>query len=197
MVFKGNGYGHIYGVAWLIIVGSRFRDWNKWTSLLQLQFIITAHTSNSLMAYVLRRIYEESLSVVWISDWSLVVSLSNSESESYVTTDGQSARLSWNKTYLGLTTRFLSLSDSYGFVAVERSLSLTRGRACHLQLPLVLASAVIFRSESHGTRDHILLSQIWDFPFRRLLRLARLRWRYSNPPPHEINLLNSRSLFPL
>jgi hypothetical protein len=24
------------------------------------------------------------------------------------------------------------------------------------------------------------------FPFRRLLRLAGLRWRYSNPPPHEI-----------
>jgi hypothetical protein len=34
-----------------------------------------------------------------------------------------------------------------------------------------LASAVIFGSESHGTRDHILLSQIRDFSFRRLLRL--------------------------
>jgi hypothetical protein len=33
-------------------------------------------------------------------------------------------------------------------------------------------------SESRVTRDHILLSQIRDFPFRRLLRLARLRWRY-------------------
>jgi hypothetical protein len=27
-------------------------------------------------------------------------------------------------------------------------------------------------SESLGTRGHILLSQFWDFPFRRLLRLA-------------------------
>jgi hypothetical protein len=35
-----------------------------------------------------------------------------------------------------------------------------------------------------GTRDHILLSQIWDFPFRRLLRLAGSRWRYSTMPPH-------------
>jgi hypothetical protein len=34
------------------------------------------------------------------------------------------------------------------------------------------------------TRGHILLSQIRDFPFRRLLRLAGLRWRYSTPPPH-------------
>jgi hypothetical protein len=32
--------------------------------------------------------------------------------------------------------------------------------------------------------DHILLSQILDFPFRRLLRLAGSRLRYSNPPPH-------------
>jgi hypothetical protein len=47
-----------------------------------------------------------------------------------------------------------------------------------------LASVVFLRSESLGTRDHILLSQIWDFPFRRLLRVAGSRWRYSNPPPH-------------
>jgi hypothetical protein len=64
-----------------------------------------------------------------------------------------------------------------------RTASLTRGRVCRLQFPLVLASAVIFRSESLRTGDHIL-SQFWDFPFRRLLRLAGLRWRYSTPPPH-------------
>jgi hypothetical protein len=49
---------------------------------------------------------------------------------------------------------------------------------------LVLASVVFLGSESLGTRDHILLSQIWDFPFRRLLRLEGSRWRYSTPPPH-------------
>jgi hypothetical protein len=63
------------------------------------------------------------------------------------------------------------------------TLSLARGRVCRLQLLLVIASAVIFASESHGTHDHILLSQIRDFPFRRLLRLAGLRWRYSTLPP--------------
>jgi hypothetical protein len=46
-----------------------------------------------------------------------------------------------------------------------------------------LASAVILGSESRGTRDHILLRQIRDFPFRRLLRLAGLQWKYSTPPP--------------
>jgi hypothetical protein len=64
------------------------------------------------------------------------------------------------------------------------ALSLTRGRICRLQLLLALASAVILGSESRGARDLILLSQIRDFLFRRLLRLAGLRWRYSTPPPH-------------
>jgi hypothetical protein len=57
--------------------------------------------------------------------------------------------------------------------------SLTRRRVCRLQLLLVLASAVILGSGYRGTRDHILLSQIRDFPFRRLLRVAGLRWKYS------------------
>jgi hypothetical protein len=35
---------------------------------------------------------------------------------------------------------------------------------CRLQLLLSLASAVILRSESRGTHDHILLSQIRDSP---------------------------------
>jgi hypothetical protein len=68
------------------------------------------------------------------------------------------------------------------------ALSLTRGRVCRLQLLLALASAVILGSEPIGTRDLILLSQIWDFPFRRLLRLAGSLWRYSTPPPHGTNL---------
>jgi hypothetical protein len=69
-------------------------------------------------------------------------------------------------------------------------------RVCRLQLLLVLASAVILGSESRGTRDHILLSQIRDFPFCRLLRLAGLRWRYSTLPPHGM-ISKSGSLLPL
>jgi hypothetical protein len=70
-----------------------------------------------------------------------------------------------------------------------KALSLTRGRVCRVQLLLVLASAVILGSESRGTCDHILLPQIRDFPFRRLLRLAGLRWRYSTPPPLSLSLM--------
>jgi hypothetical protein len=42
--------------------------------------------------------------------------------------------------------------------------SLTRGRVYRLRLLLVLASAVILRSESRGTHYHILLYEIRDSP---------------------------------
>jgi hypothetical protein len=64
------------------------------------------------------------------------------------------------------------------------SLSLTTGLVYCLQLLQALACAAIFGPVFRGTRDHILLSQIRDFPFRRLLRLAGLWWRHSIPPPH-------------
>jgi hypothetical protein len=66
--------------------------------------------------------------------------------------------------------------------------SLTRGRVCLSYILLALASVAFLGSESHWTRDHILLSQIQDFAFRRHLRLARLRWRYSTPPGNHILL---------
>jgi hypothetical protein len=58
--------------------------------------------------------------------------------------------------HLGLMTRYLLLL-----------------RVCLFYMLLGLASAVFLGSESLGTRVHILLSQIWNFPFRRLLRLAK------------------------
>jgi hypothetical protein len=91
--------------------------------------------------------------------------------------------------------------DYYQIVITVRQLrvcwcgafSLTKGRVCHVQLLLPLASAVILVSESRGTRDHIFLSQIRDFPLRRLLRIAGLRWSYLTPPPHGLNYLESES----
>jgi hypothetical protein len=72
------------------------------------------------------------------------------------------------------------------------ALSLMRGRLCRLQLLLAFARAIIFGSESRGTRDHVLLSQFRDFPFRRLLRLAGLRWRYSTPLQTGFRLSNMK-----
>jgi hypothetical protein len=62
--------------------------------------------------------------------------------------------------------------------------SLMRGWVSLLYTLLALASVVFIGSDSLGTRDHILLSQIRDFPFCHHLRLAGSRWRYSTPPPH-------------
>jgi hypothetical protein len=52
--------------------------------------------------------------------------------------------------------------------------SLTRGRVCLLYLLLAFANVVFLGSESLGARDHILLSQISDFPFRRLFTTRRV-----------------------
>jgi hypothetical protein len=73
---------------------------------------------------------------------------------------GQSVFLS--STHLGLTTRFLLLSELR--VCWYGGLSLMREWVGRLQLLQLLVSAVIFGSESRGTRDHILLFQIRDSP---------------------------------
>jgi hypothetical protein len=77
------------------------------------------------------------------------------------------------------------------------ALSLTRGRVCHLQLLLALASAIILRSESRGTHDHILLSQIPDSPNQdgqvpvfislrnRVAQLCPRHWVPFSSPPYD------------
>jgi hypothetical protein len=111
--------------------------------------------------------------------------LGQSQNQSYITTDGQLASLSWNKALIwSLRTDLITVRQFR--VCWCGALSLTRGRVCRLQLLLALARAVPLGSESCGTRDHILLSQIRDLPLRRLLRLAGLRWRYLTPPPHGV-----------
>jgi hypothetical protein len=118
---------------------------------------------------------------------------------------------------LRLTTcNFIFQLNTCGYNPYVRS-SLTRGWVCRSQLVLVLSSAVIHRSESRGTHDHIyclrfeiaqpggpgshicipqeqvdpVITPGTRFPFGRLLRLAGLRWMYSIPPPSTRDLLNS------
>jgi hypothetical protein len=107
-----------------------------------------------------------------------------------------------------ITTNFVFQLNTCGYSHYVTS-SLTRERVYPLQLLLFLASTVIFRSVSrpHFTVSDSRLSQtggpgprlyvaqehvgpvippVTGFPFRRLLRLAGLRWRYSIPPPHRV-----------
>jgi hypothetical protein len=67
-------------------------------------------------------------------------------------------------THLGPETRLFLLSDSCGVFFLYGAPSLTRGRICRLQLLLAFVSVVGLGSEPHGSHNHILLSQIRDFP---------------------------------
>jgi hypothetical protein len=84
-----------------------------------------------------------------------------SQSQSYDTTDGQSVSLSWWKAHLLSKARFLLLSRQLQ-IRWCGAPSLMKGRVCRLQLLLPLASIVILGTESRGTQDHILLSQVRD-----------------------------------
>jgi hypothetical protein len=87
---------------------------------------------------------------------------SQSQSQSYVTTDGQSASLSWCQAPSWAKDQiFVTLSC--GFVEVRYPFWREEG-VCPLQLLLVLAREVILGSESRWTHDHMLLSQIRDSP---------------------------------
>jgi hypothetical protein len=65
--------------------------------------------------------------------------------------------------------------------------SLTREWGCRLQLLLVLTRAFVLRFESRRTLNHILLSQIWDFPNLEprspYLYFSSTGWSSYTPPP--------------
>jgi hypothetical protein len=79
---------------------------------------------------------------------------------------------------------FLLLSDSCGFVDVGLSLCRDDGSVVYNFFAAGPRQYCHFRVRLPWDSRPYLMSQIPDFPFRRLLRLARLRWRYSTPPPH-------------
>jgi hypothetical protein len=85
------------------------------------------------------------------------------ESESYVTTDGQSASLSWNKAPIwGLRPPFCYCQTVAGLLMW---VSLSDERTGLLPMLLAFANIVILRSESRGTREHILLFSDSRLPF--------------------------------
>jgi hypothetical protein len=90
-------------------------------------------------------------------------------------------------------TTFLLLSDSSVLVDVGCSLWQEDGS--------VVYNSCWPRQHSHSQVRVLwdswpfLLSQIRDYPFRCLLRLAGLRWRYSTPLPHRLSAANTLLLY--
>jgi hypothetical protein len=92
--------------------------WDSLYSLLDYECLLFRVTDMVL-------IYESVTSSASTAEhWNLLrLTRSESESESYVTTDGQPASLSWNKApILGLRPDLYYLCDNYGLVLVGRPL---------------------------------------------------------------------------
>jgi hypothetical protein len=113
-----------------------------------------------------------------------ILFLSEIESDSHIATDGQSVSKSWCPTPPGAHDQiFITVWQLQSFFFLWGALSDKR-----TGLSSVYAAGPCQRnllgSESLGAHYHILLSQIRDFLFRRLLRLAGSQWKYSTPPQH-------------
>jgi hypothetical protein len=146
------------------------------------------------------------MSVNLPSNWS------NSQSQSYRQSVGQSVSL-WG-THLGPATNFSPFFciNNCGFLDVERPLwredrsviycTIASGpcQSSHSRVQVPQNSGHILRPDLRlpqpggpGPRIYIPQEQGGSvippgtgFPFRRLLRLAGLRWRYCNQPPHGV-----------
>jgi hypothetical protein len=114
-------------------------------------------------------------SLGWLlTDWPTV--RNSSQSRSHIATDGQSVSKSWCRAPVFITLT-VTVLFSWGALSDERT-----------SLSFAYAAGPCQRSHSRvrvpwNSRPYFL-SQMWDFPLRRLLRLAGSRWRYSTPPPH-------------
>jgi hypothetical protein len=117
--------------------------------------------------------YSQLLNSPGLSTLSLSLKIENCSSQSHIATDGQS---------VSKLTRYVLLFDSYGLVFVGALSDERTG------LSFVYAAGLCQRSLSRvrvpwDSRPYFTVSDL-RLPFRRLLRLAGSRWRYSTQPPH-------------
>jgi hypothetical protein len=103
------------------------------------------------------------------------------QSQSHIATGDQSVSKSWYRApswgpwpdiYCSSTVTVLFL---FGALSDER-----------MGLSFIYTAGPCQRSVSWVLVPWDLQSHIWDFSFRRLLRLAGSRWKYSTPPPHGV-----------
>jgi hypothetical protein len=107
-----------------------------------------------------------------------------------------------SSTHLGPNTRYLLLSESFGFVDDGRPLWREDGSdvynccwtspAQSLSGPIpagLMTTFYCLRFETPPNLEGqvpVFIPPGTGFPFRHLLRLAGLQWRYSNPPPRGV-----------
>jgi hypothetical protein len=97
--------------------------------------------------------------------WALITGTLVSQSHSYFTSGGlQQISSSWRQPPWDSRPGISFFNWILSFHSPYVTSCSTRGWVCSLQLLLAPSSAVILRSDFHRTRDHILLSQIRDFP---------------------------------
>jgi hypothetical protein len=115
-----------------------------------------------------------------INKWS---ALTQSESQSYIMTNSQSASLSWCQTTIWDSRLIFILLSLIIFRQLQicwcGAPSLMRSRVCSFQFLLGITSTVFLGSESHGTHEHILLSLFLRPP------TCRARFLYLFPPGTE------------
>jgi hypothetical protein len=107
-----------------------------------------------LISFSLTPLYSYSCHSLWLAG----------RVESYIKNGGRSATLLEYSTHLGLTTRFLLLSDTCGFVDVGRSLWRENGSAVYNCCWSSPVQSFLGPSPAGRTSDHILLSHIRDSP---------------------------------
>jgi hypothetical protein len=105
-------------------------------------------------------------------------------SQSYIMTDGQLASLSWNKAPIWGLQPDLYYCQTVAGLLMWGTLS---DDWTGLSFTTAAGPCQHSHSRVRVPSDHILLSQIRDFHFRHLLRLAGLWWRYSTLPSYGEN----------
>jgi hypothetical protein len=137
------------------------------------------------------------LSMTHSLDWLKTQSQSQSQSPSYYTTGGLLPISSswWQTPWDSIYNCILSdekMGLSFTIAAGSRQRSHSQVRVPRDLLPYFTVSELrVPQTGGQGSRIYMLQAQSGPviplgtgFPFRRFLRLERLRWRYSTPPPH-------------
>jgi hypothetical protein len=119
-------------------MGYLFHDWVNWHFFTVTVDCNSSQTELRLNDVCLTNLYEEFLTAVWISEWSLLLSLSWIVCALCYDRQSVGQSVLVQSTRLGLTTRFF-ITVGQLRVCWCGALSRTRGRVCRLQLLLALS----------------------------------------------------------